>query len=222
MLNVHGDLVLLSGVVLTELVPGRGELLAVSAPGGVELGKDILGVVKDNLIKLASDQGEDGAVVGLGDWVGLEQGLQSASEERVNESGNGRGGDLGGLVVGVLERVGHVVEDERGPLGLEEVERLGVFSKLDSVDPDKVDLALELLRNRGDLSDLGILVGQCGVEEEVGKRETGLGVGGVVLAANLIEERNSVVLDKGQEGLGGSGLDVRELVTAFIKGLKQS
>jgi len=82
----NGELVLVASKVFTELVPDGGELLAVAAPWGIELGKNILGVVKDNLIKLASDQGEDGAVVGLGDGVRLEHGLERASDERVDET----------------------------------------------------------------------------------------------------------------------------------------
>jgi hypothetical protein len=212
----------LVGIVLTELFPGGSELLAVTAPGSVELGEDILGVVKDNLVKLASDQGEDGAIVRLGDGVRLEHGLELASEERLDERGNGRGGDFGGLVMGVLERVGHVVDNKRGPLGLEEVEGLGVLSKLDGVDPNKVDLALELLRDGSNFSDFGVLARVGGVEEEVGKRKTRLGVGGVVLAANLIKERNGVLLDEGGDGLGGGGLGIGKLITALIKRLKPS
>ena len=47
--HLGDDDVLVVGILLSELVPGGGELFAVSAPGGVELNEDVLGVVAGNL-----------------------------------------------------------------------------------------------------------------------------------------------------------------------------
>lgn len=220
--NVHGDLILLARVVLAELVPDGAKLLAVAAPWCIKLGKDIFGIVKDNFIKLASDQSNDGAVVGFRNGFRLEQGLESAIEETVDKSLDRSDSNVDALVVRVLERVGHVLDDERGPLGFHDVECLGVLGELDSIDPDKVDLALVLLCDGGNLSNLGLLVRVGGIEEEVGKRKTGLGIVGIVLAANLVEERNSVLLDKGIDRLGGGGLDISKFIAALIEFLKAS
>jgi hypothetical protein len=118
---LHGELVLLVGILVAELVVDGSEPLAVSTPRSVELGQNILGIVKDDLVELASDQGEDGGVVGFGNGVGLEHRLQGTREVRFDKGGDRCGGEFGGLVMRVLEGVGHVIDDKRGPLSLEEV-----------------------------------------------------------------------------------------------------
>ena len=59
------DEVLLVFILLTELFPNWGKLLAVSAPWGVELDKDILGWVHDDFLELLSDNNGDWIIVRL-------------------------------------------------------------------------------------------------------------------------------------------------------------
>lgn len=60
--------------VFTDLFPLGSESLAVTTPGGVELDKDILGGVLNNLIEVLSDDDLDISVVLLGDGLRLSVG----------------------------------------------------------------------------------------------------------------------------------------------------
>jgi hypothetical protein len=76
-----GDLVRVGLEQLTELLVLGSKGLAVTAPGGVELNQNILVGVHDNLVVVLGDNDGDGAVVLLGDGVGLDTGVDLASNE---------------------------------------------------------------------------------------------------------------------------------------------
>lgn len=201
-----GDLVLHASVVLTELLPGRSKALAVTAPWSVEFDEDVLGVVEDDLVVLGANNNLDGAVVLRGDLSGLERGLESASGELGGPVLDGREG-RNNTRHGVLGSTLDVLDDESGPVVHLEVESLGVVGVLDSVDPDEVDLALVLLGNGLDGVDVLLELLIIRVDEHVGERKTGLGVSGVVLAGNLVEESDRVVEDELLEDLDVGVLD---------------
>lgn len=192
--------------MVTELLPDRSKALAVTAPWSVEFDKDVLGVVEDDLVVLGADNNLDRAVVLLGNLSGLERGLEGASGELgdpVVDGSEGRNNTRHGELGATLD----VLDDESGPVVHLEVEGLGVVSVLDSVDPDKVDLALVLLGNGLDGVNVFLELLIIGVDEHVGERKTGLGVGWVVLAGNLVEESDRVVEDELLEDLDVGVLD---------------
>lgn len=204
--NSHGDLVLHLGVVLTELLPSRSKALAVTAPWSVELDEDVLGVVHDELVVLGADNNLDVGVVLLGDLGGLERGLELAGGvlgDPLVDGGEGRNDTRHGVLGAALD----VLDDEAGPVVHLEVEGLGVVGVLDGVDPDEVDLALVLLGDGLDGVDVLLELVIIGVDEEVGKRKTSLGVGWVVLAGDLVEKGDRVVEDELLEDLGVGVLD---------------
>jgi len=57
----------------------------VSAPGGVELDEDILGVVQDDFLEGLADDDLDGLVIGGGDLFGLEGGLDGSALDILDE-----------------------------------------------------------------------------------------------------------------------------------------
>ncbi|GMR60670.1 hypothetical protein PMAYCL1PPCAC_30865, partial [Pristionchus mayeri] len=79
--HLGDDDALVVGVLLSQLLPGGNELLAVSAPGSVELDEDVLGGVTGDLLEVLSDESLHGALVPvLGDVLGHEMGLEVALE----------------------------------------------------------------------------------------------------------------------------------------------
>ena len=130
-----------------ELIPDGGELLAVSAPGGVELDKDILGGVVDDISEVLAD--EDGEVtLLLGDGLGLEVGDKLASLELINVGLESIDGDSGGitLIDELLEVFTRVDKTDGGELGLLDTDELGK-SGLDALGDsglDKENLTLEV------------------------------------------------------------------------------
>lgn len=171
-----GNLVGESGVLLGELVVLRGESLAVTAPGGVELEEDILLVVDDEvLVALGDDDGGTGLLL-LGDGLALDAGLDLALDELLNERADGLGGDvLGGALLGegVLLVLGDVLDGESGPGADLEVQVAGVLAEGGSVDGSEVDLAAVLLGNGLKVSGERLtLLGSLG--EDVGEGKAGL------------------------------------------------
>ena len=205
--NLHDQAVLDVSVFLAKLSPGRSKALAVSAPRGVELDKDILVFIEDGLVKLIGDKDENGLILRGGDWLALERGLELAFKVLLDKLFGTVGRQRLGLRVWVLELLGHVLHDERRPFDLLEVHRLAVFSELDGVDPDKVDLALELLGERLVRFGKSILGPVSRVDEEIGEREAGLGVEAVVFTRDFIHQRSADRLEPLAETLKGEGGD---------------
>ena len=166
----------------------------MSAPWSVELDKDILGVVVDNLVELLGNEDNNGLILSLRDGCALDGRLERSINELLYEWSNSPGGEGDALVEGVLELLGDILDDECGPFALEEVHGFAVLGELDGINPDKVDFALERLGETLERADDGVLVSAGGVNEDVSERESGFGIGGIVLAGDLIEERGGVLL----------------------------
>lgn len=84
---------------LSQLVEDGGQLLAVAAPGRVELDQRVLVVVGDHIVKVLADGHCDRAIVGLGDLLRLQIRLQLTGLVTARSDGvmawSGRGGQRG-------------------------------------------------------------------------------------------------------------------------------
>ena len=169
-----GDLVGVGLEQFTELLVLGSKGLAVTAPGGVELDQDILVGVHDNLVVVLGDNDGDGAVVLLGDGVGLDAGVDLASCEFVEELGDLLLGEISALEGELLVLLG-VLDGEGGPLADLEVEVTSVLTEGLGVNGSKVDLALVLLGDRleGCGKSLTLL---RSLSENIGEGNTGLGL----------------------------------------------
>lgn len=205
-------------VGLSELLVDGGQVLAVAAPGGVELDQNVLVlVVLDNLGVSGSDNDSDGAVVLLGDGLGLDRRLDSAGQDILSQLLHLLNSELTLLVQGELGASDDVLDTESGPLLLQ-VDVGGVSAELGGVNVGKVHLALVGL---GDGLDLGAVLGALlgGGEEEVGEGETRIHVAGIVVGSDLIHGGDGVDLDELDQGLGieGTVQDVLALIELLVK-----
>ena len=144
---------------------------------------------------MLADQLEDGAVLSHGDGLALQLRLDSTSKVRLDHLL-----DLGSvqtlfLGVWVLELGGKLLDDEGGPFGFVEVEGFSVVTELDGVDPDKVNLVVELFGDRSEEVEVLLLVLFAWVEEEVSQGLPTLGIDGIVVWTNLIKIWNGQVRD---------------------------
>ena len=118
------------------------------------------------------------------------------------------------LVVWILQLLLEVLNDERWPLGLCEVQGTSVVAVLDSVNPNEVNLALVL---RGDwLKRLNVLLVLLvgGVNEKVRERLGARRVSLVVLRTDLVKEGYGEVANPVLEVLdlrAGDGIGVNHL-----------
>jgi hypothetical protein len=147
--------------------------LAVSAPRGVELDQNILGIIHDNLLVVVGDHNGDGAIIGLGNGLGLDAGLDLSGKDILDELGDFSGHEGLGLVIRVLLVGSGIVKSEsRELLGIKvEVASMGTEGL--GIDGRNVDLALELLSEGLEVG--GVLVTLLlGLGEDVGKRNSGL------------------------------------------------
>ena len=143
-----GDLVGEGGVLLGELVVLGREGLAVSAPGGVELKKNILVVVDNEVLVALGDNHGGTRLLLLGNRLALDAGLNLALNELLNESADSLLADvLGGTLLGegVLLVLGDVLDGEGGPGANLKVEVAGVLAESGSIDGSEVDLSAVLL-----------------------------------------------------------------------------
>ncbi|KAF1747809.1 hypothetical protein GCK72_024275 [Caenorhabditis remanei] len=139
---------LVISVLLSELVPGWGELLAVSAPWSVELDEDVLGVVTGDLFEVLSDKNLDWVLVPiLWNLLGHKVWLDGSIKVVLGELGDVLGGDL----LEVWLELGHVLLKrdktdgwELVLLESEEFHDSGVLLNI-GVNVDEEDFSLELL-----------------------------------------------------------------------------
>lgn len=181
----NGDLVGESGVLLSKLVVLGGQGLAVSAPGGVELEKDILVVVDDEVLVALCDNDSGTGLLLLGDGVALDAGLDLAANELLNERTDSLGADvLDGTLLGVGELLvlGDVLDGECGPGANLEVKVAGVLAESGSVDGSEVDLSAVLLSDGLQVSGERLALLR-GLGEDVGEGEAGL----LIELANVID-----------------------------------
>lgn len=162
----------------TELLVLGRKSLAVSAPRRVELEKDILLVVDDEILVVLRNDDSDGAVLLLGYGLGLDARLDLACNEILDEFSNGLLGESLDasllakwellVLLGVLDRKG-------GPVADFQIEVASVLAERLGVDGGEVDSALVLLGDR--LEVLGERLALFwSLREDVRKRDTGLDV----------------------------------------------
>ena len=188
----------------------------INSPWSVELDKDILRVVKDNILELLLDKNKDILVLSLRNRLALERWLKLALEITFNQLIDKLGSNRLVLVERVLQLLAQILENETRPLGLNQVKSLAVVTKLNSIDPDKVDLALVLGSDRTNGVNVLLALLVCGVKEQVGEGLAALSVCGVVFAADLINDGDCELLDPGFELLG---CQIRYGVRVFGNGL---
>lgn len=116
--------------------------LAVTAPWCVELEKNILVVVKDEVVVVVGNDNGDRALLLLWDGLGLDAGLDLSGNEVINKLANVLSGNLLGLLVGELLVLVRLLDGEGGPLANLEVEVAGVLAEGLGVDGSEVDHAL--------------------------------------------------------------------------------
>ena len=189
-----------SGVLRSKVVVLGSKSLAVTTPGSVELNQDILGVIEDNVVVALGDNNGDGTLLGLGDGLRLDAGLDLASVELLNELGNAVVGDLLLLVEGELLVLDNLLDSERGELVGLEVQVTGVSTESLGVNGSEVDLALVLLSD-GLKSVSELLALLLGLREDVSKRDTSRHVTGVGLRADLANERSGGSRDERGNGV---------------------
>lgn len=199
----NDDLVLEIGVGIegSKLIVLGSESLAVTAPGSVELDKDILGIIKDNVVVALGDNDGDGALLGLGDGLRLDRGLDLASNKVINELLDGVGGDLLLLVEGELLVLGGILDGESGELVGLEVQVAGVSTESLGVNGSKVDNTTQGLSDglKG-LAKLLALLG--GLGEDVREGNASGHVAGIGVGANLTDEGGGGGLGELLNGLG--------------------
>ena len=199
-------MILCSCVVLTKGIPRRLQTLAMSAPPTavkicdemqavrsprcVELDKNMLVTVGDNLVEFFAHEGENGLILSLRDRLTLQSRLKSASDIRLDPVLDDGSCDLSLLVNGVLELVLQVLYDKARPDAFGEVERLCVIPELDRIDPNEVDLSPVFESNNPHSFNVFILSLGGRVNEEIGERLPRLGIGHVVLCVDLGNDRN--------------------------------
>ncbi|KAI6760212.1 hypothetical protein HG531_013413 [Fusarium graminearum] len=189
-----------SSVLRSKVIVLGSESLAVTTPGSVKLNKDILGVIKDDIVVALGNNNCDGTLLGLGDGLRLDAGLNLASVELLNELGDVVVGDLLLLVEGELLVLDNLLDGERGELVGLEVQVTSVGTESLSIDGGEVDLALVLLCDRLEsLAELLALL--LGLREDVSKGDTSGHVTSVCLRANLTNEGSSGSRDESRDGL---------------------
>ena len=73
-------------VFLTELLPDWGEGFAVSAPWGIELNKNVLGWVQNQIVEVLANDDLDGIARVVWDLLGFQVTLDGAIQNTVDES----------------------------------------------------------------------------------------------------------------------------------------
>lgn len=190
----------------------------MTAPGSVELDEDILVVVDAiNVLVVLGDNGDDGALLLLGDGLRLDAGLDLAGSEVVDELGNGIVGDLSLLVEGELLVLADLLDGERGELvGLGGSSYRREHRKALASMVAKLTFALVLLSNG--LESLGELLSLLrGLGEDVGEGNARGHVSGVGLRADLADKRGGGLDDEGGDVLSDELL--REGVLLLVEGL---
>lgn len=128
----------------------------MSTPGCVELKKDILLFVKDNVLVGVGHDISDRAFLGLGNRLRLDARLRLAIKNVLNKFTNILDLELLALVIGVLGMLLGVLDGKGRELLRVQVEVSSVGAKQLSIDCGDVDSALVFLSNR--LEVLGKLI----------------------------------------------------------------
>lgn len=163
---------------------------AARSPRCEELDKNMLVVVGDNLVEFFAHERENGLILSLRDRLTLQSGFKCASDKRLDPVLDDDSCDLSLLVNRVLELVSQILYDKARPDAFGEVKRLCMIPELDRIDPNEVNLSLVFESNGPHSFDVFILSLGRGVNEEIGERLPRLGIGHVILCADLGNDRN--------------------------------
>eukprot|EP00043_Microstomoeca_roanoka_P005527 m.56302 g.56302 ORF g.56302 m.56302 type:complete len:333 (-) comp13009_c0_seq1:804-1802(-) len=90
-IHLCNNKVLVISILLTQLVVNGLKLLAVSAPWSVDLKEHILGLVKNNIVEVLSNDNGDWTIVILGNILRLEGRLQVTGKEGIKMGLDGAG-----------------------------------------------------------------------------------------------------------------------------------
>lgn len=216
----NDELVLDRRELLSQLVVDGRQLLAVTAPWRVELNKDVLGLVEDNLVELVGNENSDGAVLSR-NRLRLDRGLQLAGGVVSDELLDGCAVVGSEVVQGVLGVGRDDLNGERWPLLAGEVESLGVVDKLDGVDPDELDRLAVLGGNLLDGLKVLLLVGSLRLGEVVGQGKAGISIRDKVLGSDLVDEGDGLCLDEALNVLGVANLAIVDDLVLVIEGAVQ-
>lgn len=117
-IDLHQEDVGVDGQSPCSLVVVGSQVLAVSAPGGVELNQDLLVRVNHNFFEILSDNNLDGFVIFLRDGGRFEEGVDLSVVDSLHEGGELIGGNGIGFV---FELLNLFVEEQdlRGGLGVD-------------------------------------------------------------------------------------------------------
>lgn len=146
----------------------------MSTPWGVELEQNIIIVVKNHIFVVVGHNNLDRAFLLLRTGLGLDARIDLAVEETLDEIADIIMSDLLGLVKGKFLVLLSLLDGERGPFAILQVEVLGVGAKGFGVDGGEVDRTLVFLSQRLEFfSDLSALF--FGFSEDIGERKVSLG-----------------------------------------------
>lgn len=193
--NVHKNFVPNRLVLGTQCFPSWSETLAVTTPWSVEFNKDILLVVEDNFLEVVANKVEDGVALCGGNRLALQLRFEFAVDVLDNPVFNNLGSEFRRLIQGVLELLLEVLDDKGGPFGFRNVESLGVITKFDGVNPDKVDLGFIFGSDWLDLGDEFLLCVKARINKEVGKGLSATSVHSVVFTADFVNDGDRKFLD---------------------------
>jgi len=146
----------------------------VSTPWGIELEENIIVVVENDIFVVVGYDNLDRAFLLLRNGLGLDARIDLAVEETLDEMANIIMSDLLGLIEGEFLILLSLLDGERGPFAILQVEVLGVGAKGLGVDGGEVDRTLVFLSQGLEFfSDLGPLL--FSFSEDIGEREVSLG-----------------------------------------------
>lgn len=170
------------------------KLTAMTAPRSVKLGKDILGLITVDVVPVVGNKLVNRTLGGR-DRLRLNARRNFTDDILLDKVLDIFSGGLAGQ--GELSLVGKILDHKGGPRVTREVERLPMVDKLDGVNVNKVDRALELFGKRLELFHK-LFAGRSlvGVGKEVGDGNTLLGVRTKVFGRDFVKQRHRVLLHK--------------------------
>lgn len=99
-------------------------------------------------------------------------------------------GNFLALIIRILELFLKILNDECRPFGFTKVESFCVITKLNSINPNEIDLRLVLGSNGLNGGNVGVLVFERRVDEEVRKRLGTTRVDAVIFTVDLVNDGN--------------------------------
>ena len=160
-------------------------------PRRIELDKDILAVIKDNLVKLLANQYEYVLVLSRWDRFALQLGHQFTIQVVGNHGRDCGRFNILALVIWILQLLVQVLDDEAWPFGFGEVQSLGVVPKFGGIDPDEVNLATIFGSYGFECINVGLALLLAGVDKEVRQWPPAVDIDTIGITIDLAKDRNS-------------------------------